>query len=161
MSRHTIASRAYPLNSPQAAGRLVALALIANGEIKAKEWAALSALRACEQLGLSDEHWHDLLDELCHDLLASPDAAGDCLVDAPLLACWLAEVDDPALQHRVMRLCAAVIGADGHVDPGESVVLRGMLAQWVLPQEEQAGVEPLLYGLDFQVQPRRPQPVAG
>ncbi|WP_157265573.1 TerB family tellurite resistance protein [Azohydromonas aeria] len=155
MSHQVSTVRRYATNSPQAAARLVALALIANGEIKTKEWAALHSLQAHERLGLSDEAWHDVLDTLCMDLLEAVKVAGDCLVDGPTLTRCLAEVDDPALQREVMRLCTAVIEADGHVDPGESLVLAEMLAHWALPAHEQAGVEPLLYGLDFQVQPRR------
>jgi len=55
----------------------------------------------------------------------------------------------------VLQLCAAIAGADGFVEPGESAVLRGALANWLLSMDEQSWVEPLLYGLDFQVVPRR------
>lgn len=152
---HSPATRAPASNSPRAAARLVALALIANGEIKPQEWATLHALQAREELGLTGQDWHEVLRDLCQELLACTNEAGNCLVDAETLRRWLCDIDDPALQRRVMRLSAAVVGADGHVDAGESFVLRGMLAQWELPQQEQADVEPLLYGLDFQVLPRR------
>lgn len=149
------ATRAPASNSPQAAARLVALALIANGEIKPQEWSALHELHARGELGLAEQDWHEVLRELCQELLDCTNEAGNCLVDAHTLRRWLCDIDDPALQQRVMRLSAAVIGADGHVDAGESFVLRGMLAQWELPQQAQSDVEPLLYGLDFQVLPRR------
>lgn len=147
-------ARSYKPNSPQAAARLVALALMANGEIKAQELAALDALQARERLGLSDAAWHDVLDALCVDLLEGMRMAGDGLVDGRMLARCLAEVDDPALQCEVMRLCTAVVKADGHVDLRESLVLAEMLAHWALPADEQAGVKALLHGLDFRLQPR-------
>lgn len=151
----TTATRAPASNSPKAAARLVALALIANGEIKPQEWATLHELHAREELGLSEQDWHEVLRDLCEELLQCSNGAGNCLVDADTLRRWLSDIDDPELQQRVMRLSAAVVGADGHVDAGECFVLRGMLAQWELTQQEQADVEPLLYGLDFQVLPRR------
>lgn len=155
MSELSITGRAYPLNSPHAAGRLVALALVANGEIKESEWAVLHELQARERLGLTQHEWHDIVDGLCQDLLACASAGGDCVVDQHTLDCWLAEVDDPDLQQRVIQLCASVIAADGYVEYGEGVVLRSALQQWVLPMDEQAHMEPMLYGLDFQVMPRK------
>lgn len=53
-----------------------------------------------------------------------------------------------------VKLCAQVIEADGEVHPGESMLLRAALERWVLPMEDQECVEPLVYGLDFQVVPR-------
>ncbi|WP_157265644.1 TerB family tellurite resistance protein [Azohydromonas aeria] len=155
MSVLNFTARAYAPNSPHAAGRLVALALIANGEIKETEWAVLHGLQACEQLGLSQGEWHDIVDGLCEDLLAGAIPGGSCVIDQHMLDDWLAEVSDPELQHRVIRLCADVIAADGYVEHGESVVLRCALERWVLPVEEQARMEPMLYGLDFQVVPRQ------
>lgn len=153
MSHEACTARRYETNSPQAAARIVALALIANGEIKAKEWAVIEGLQVPERLGLSGEDWLDVLEALCADVPRWTGAEG-CLVDLATLTQCLAEVDDPALQREVMRLCVAVIEADRHVDLGESIVMREMLAHWVLPEEEQASVEPLVYGLDFQVKPR-------
>jgi hypothetical protein len=158
MSHHACIARAYPRNSPEAAGRLVALALLANGEVKTKEWAVLQHLRVCEQLGLEEDAWQDILECLCTELPALNPARDTTVLDEALLAGWLGELDDPELQRRVLRLSTGVAQADGHVDPGESLVLRGMLQRWVLPEDEQAGVAPLLYGLDFQVVPRRALP---
>ena len=79
----------------------------------------------------------------------------DCLIDGPTLQGWLSEIDDVRLQALVLELCAEIIEADSEVYPGESLVLRAALEQWVLPMQEQERVEPLIYGLDFQVVPRR------
>lgn len=147
--------RTYARNSPQAAGRIVALALVANGEINACEWDALHEVRASERLGLNGAQWHDLLDDLCGDLVAAARPGQDCVVDAIVLEAWLDQVDDPKLRTLVVELVAAIIQADGHVHPGESVVLRGALARWALSMEDRCRIEPLIYGLDFQVLPRR------
>lgn len=147
--------RRYPRNSPQAAGRILAMALLANADIKAVEWQRMAQTNAFERLGLPGLQWHVVMDDLCHDLMQSAWPGRDCLIDGPTLQTWLDEIDDVRLQALVIELCAEAIEADGEIHPGESLVLRAALQHWVLPMEEQARVEPLVYGLDFQVLPRR------
>ena len=147
--------RRYPRNSPQAAGRILAMALLANGDVKAVEWQRLTDTKALDRLGLQDLHWDAVMDDLGHDLTAGADAGEDGRVGGPTLAAWLGEVDDVDLQTLQIELCVQVIEADGEVDPGESLVLLAALEQWALPMEERARLEPLVYGLDFQVMPRR------
>jgi hypothetical protein len=145
----------YPRNSPQAAGRILAAALIANGDIRPAEWQRLAATNALERLGLPGLQWHAVMDDLCQDLMCRAQPGRDCLIDGRTLRAWLSDIDDVRLQALVIVLCAEVIEADGEVDPGESLVLRTALEQWVLPMEEQERVAPLVYGLDFQVASRR------
>lgn len=154
MSKHSSSTRRYPRNSPRAAGRIVALAFISNGEVKPCEWAELKSMLAHEQLGLTRDEWHDVVSDLYFELVGTATALADCLVDARMIERLLDGVDDVALQSRVLRLCTAVINADGQVDEGESVVLRTAIDHWQLHPEAQELVEPLLYGLDFQVVPR-------
>jgi uncharacterized tellurite resistance protein B-like protein len=155
MSKHSSSARRYPRNSPHAAGRIVALALIANGEVKPAEWAELESKQVHEQLGLSREQWHDVIGDLYIDLVGSATPLADCMVDTRMIELLLDDVDDLALRLRVLRLCTAVINADRQVDEGESAVLRAAVDRWELYPEELELVEPLLYGLDFQVVPRR------
>lgn len=147
--------RRYPRNSPQAAARIVAAALLANGDIKAAEWLRLVDSNAIDRLGLQGLQWHAVVDDLCQDLLIGACKGQECLIDSQTLAAWLNEVDDKDLQTLVVELCAQVIEADGEVHPGESLVLRAALEHWVLPLEDQERVEPLIYGLDFQITPRQ------
>jgi uncharacterized tellurite resistance protein B-like protein len=145
----------YPTNSPQAAARIVAWALIANGEVKPSEWAELKSMRVHEHLGLTREEWHEVVGDLYIDLVGSATSLADCLGDAQMIKRLLDTVDDPGLKRKIMRLCTLVINADGQVDEGESVFLLAALSQWELHPEEEELVEPLLYGLDFQVVNRR------
>jgi hypothetical protein len=153
--------RRYPRNSPQAAGRILATALLANGDIKASEWRRLADTGAFDRLGLRGLQWHSVMDDLCQDLMAGSRLGRDCLIDSAMLAAWLEEVDDAQLQSLVLELCAEVIEADGEVHPGESLVLRAALEHWVLPLPAQARIEPLLYGLDFEIRPRPGVAVGG
>ncbi|MDP1692509.1 MAG: TerB family tellurite resistance protein [Burkholderiaceae bacterium] len=154
MSKHSSSTRRYPRNSPQAAANIVALALISNGEVKPSEVAVLEAMRVHEQLGLTRQEWHDVVHELCIDLLGSATHGTDCQINGRMIERMLADIDDVALQRRVLRLCTAVINADRQVDEGESVVLLAAIDHWGLHPEEHELLEPLLYGLDFQVASR-------
>src|SRR5690349_4087828 len=97
--------RRYPRNSPQAAGRILAMALLANGDIKAAEWKRLVDANAFERLGLQSLHWQGVMDDLCQDLIASAGADEDCLVGGATLAAWLDEIDDAGLQALLVELC--------------------------------------------------------
>ncbi len=73
----------------------------------------------------------------CEDLLGSAHGSWSdaCRIDPHTLAELLAEIDDPGLRRTVLRLCVAVVEADGHVADGESIVLVAAVEQWGLHQE--------------------------
>jgi hypothetical protein len=146
--------RHYPRNSAEAAARIVALALIANGRIKAVETVALEALRADERLGLTRQQWHGVIHELCADLLGPARCGDDSCIPSELLNRVLDEVDDYTTRRLVLRLCSAVVHADRQIDDGESFVLLAAIDRWGLHPDDHALLEPMLYGSDFQVRPR-------
>ena len=128
--------RSYPRNSPQAAARIVALALLADGNLCRSELEALERHGAHALLGLSPSELHTVVHDLCQDLLAASDMrwSGSNQIDRHTLAALLSEVQNPELQLKVMKLCVAVVETDEHVAEGESAVLAAALAQWGLPQ---------------------------
>lgn len=146
--------RSYPRNSAKAAARIVALALISNGRIKAVETAALDAHRSHERLGLTRPQWHGVIHELCTDLLGPARCGDESCISNELLDRMLDEVDDDSKRRTVLRLSSAVVHADCQVDDGESFVLLAMVERWGLHPDDHALLEPMLYGADFQVRPR-------
>jgi hypothetical protein len=124
--------RAYPLNSPEAAGRIVALAMLADGDLSKSELDVLDRLDATRQLGLPIAGMHAVVQEFCDDLLtdAQTSWADACRIDARTLAGMMAEVDDPELRARVLQLCAAVVEADEQVHDGEAMVLVAAVEHW-------------------------------
>lgn len=146
--------RAYPRNSAEAAARIVALALIANGRIKAVETAALEAQQARQRLGLTRPQWHAVIHELSTDLLGATRCDDDCCISSALLEHVLDEVDDDGTRRLVLHLCSVVVHADRQIDDGESFVLLAAIERWGLHPDEHALLEPLLYGSDFQIRPR-------
>ncbi len=128
--------RSYPRNSPQAAARIVALTLLADGNLCKSELETLTRLGAHAQLGLSAADLHEVVHNLCQDLLAAGDMSwgGSSQIDSRTLAELMTEVQDPALQLKVLKLCVAVVETDDHVAEGESAVLTAALTHWGLPQ---------------------------
>lgn len=128
--------RSYPRNSPQAATRILALAMLADGHQCPSELALLERLEVHAQFGLSRAELHAVVHTFCEDLMAF--SVGMCWADlsqvrpAPLRQV-LGEVDDPALQSQVLELCISLVAADRHLAEGESVVLAAALLQWRLP----------------------------
>ena len=124
--------RRYAPNSPQAAARIVALTVIADGDVGAAE--LLDELAVHRQLGLEREALHAVVDQLCADLLSSHQLAWSdtCPVDEYTLAELMGEIDDPALRRKVLGLCVRLAEADDLVAEGESGVLMAAMAHWGL-----------------------------
>ncbi|MGA8052460.1 MAG: hypothetical protein WCA12_01135 [Burkholderiales bacterium] len=105
--------RSYPSNSPQAAARIVALTVFADGDIGDAEIEWLDRLAVHEQLGLARHELHALLDTFCEDLLSSDQLkwADACPVDERTLADLMGEIQDPALRLKLLRLCVELAEA--------------------------------------------------
>ena len=129
--------RHYPTNSPQAAARIVALALVADGHVSRIELDVLDRLGACGQLGIAPDEMHSLLQSFCEDLLQARHSHwGDAgQIEPGMLNQLMAEVDDPVLRRLVLQLCVAVVESDDHVADGESVVLVNAVEQWGLHRQ--------------------------
>lgn len=129
--------RTYPTDSPQAAARIVALTLVADGHVCKTEFDVLERVGAYGQLGLDHDEMQAVLQGFCEDLLQAQSSqwADACLVDPRTLSQLMAEIENPALRATVLRLCVAVAEADDHVADGESIVLVSAVEQWGLHRE--------------------------
>ena len=129
--------RTYPRNSPEAAARIVALAMLADGHLGKAELDAVSRLGGHEQLGLDPAQLRAVMHTFCEDLLAAAHGswADACRIDPHTLAELMAEIDDAELRRKVLRLCVAVVESDGHVADVESIVLVAAVEQWGLHSE--------------------------
>ena len=126
--------RKYPKNSPQAAARIIALTLLADGNVGQAELALLDELAVHQQLGLTRDALHAVVDTFCQDVLANkPVAEADaCPVDEYVMEELMGEIDDPALRRKVLDLCVKLAEVDDHVAEGESIVLIAAVAHWSL-----------------------------
>jgi hypothetical protein len=129
--------RTYTRNSPQAAGRIVALVLLADGNVCRSEIDALSRHPMSAALGLTPEAMGRLLQELCEDMLDGMCTTGSmlaCLDDATL-ASVLREIDDPELQQDVLNIASAAADADRHVAEAEHFVLDAARRHWGVTEQ--------------------------
>ena len=110
--------RTYPNNSPQAAARIVALAMLADAQVCKAEIDVLDRLRAHEELGLRPDELHSIVHSMCDDMLSTAEMswADACQVDPQTLAArelenFLAAWDLPVLTRlhdaQVYVQCAA------------------------------------------------------
>jgi uncharacterized tellurite resistance protein B-like protein len=129
--------RSYPRNSPQAAARIVALTVLADGHLCKEELDVLDRLDAHTQLGTSRAQLHAVMHEFCNDLLSSMHLSWEeaCRVDPRTMGDLMAEIDDRELRLTVLQLCVAVVEADEHVADGESIVLNAAVEHWGLHRE--------------------------
>ena len=134
--------RHYPTNSPQAAARIVVLALLADGNVTQAELEVLARQDAHRQLGLTPAALQAVLQDFCEDLLSTAHLTWSeaCRIDPRSLAELMADVDDPALRHTVLRLCLQVVDADDHIAEGESIVLGAAVEHWGLQHEMFTGI---------------------
>ena len=131
--------RSYPRNSPEAAARIVALVLISDGHVCKSEFDILKQLGAERELGLEPNLLPHIVHTLCEELLASGYESGSLIanVDDSALASLMAEISDPALQRKVLRLSLAAARADGHLADGESLVVAAAQQHWRLVDGEE------------------------
>jgi uncharacterized tellurite resistance protein B-like protein len=124
--------RSYPNNSPEAAARLLAMALVADGHYSMSEIRTLDRLGAASSLGLAPEAMKAVIDSFCEDLLlaAQGEWLGSSQIDASTRRQLLGEVSDPVLGAEVRRLCEAVMLADGHLADGEVELMDALACTW-------------------------------
>jgi hypothetical protein len=124
--------RNYPRNSPEAAARIVALVLISDGHVCRSEIEALQHLQVEQELGLAPGSFASVVHTLCEDLLMGAYGSGSmmCSVGEDTLASLLAEVNDPDLQAKILRLASAAAEADRHLADAEAVVVAAARQHW-------------------------------
>jgi len=132
--------RSYPCNSPEAAARILALVLIADGHVCRSEFDVLYQLDGPRELGLPSDAFPGIVQTLCEDLLMGDHGSGSMLgaVDDSALASLMAEVDEPALQRKVLRLAVAAAHADRHLAGGEALVLAAARRHWGIGDAKEA-----------------------
>lgn len=124
--------RTYPTNSPQAATRLLAMALVADGNYSMTEIRALDRLEAPRRLGLPADEIKTVIDQFCQDLLSATQGewTGSAQISDATRQALMREVQDPALRAQIMELCEAVALADGHLAEGEADMLDALVKAW-------------------------------
>jgi uncharacterized tellurite resistance protein B-like protein len=121
--------RSYPKNSPRAAGRLLALTMISDGNVALSEIRAVYRSRILEHIGLDDDEFDAVLHELCNDLLATAHH-GTIQVDETLIDALLDEIEAPELRRNLLRTMWRLADADGWLADSEAIVLNRAAIRW-------------------------------
>lgn len=124
--------RPYPIDSPQASARVLALALLADGSIQLAELSTIARRGILARLGISATAFDDVIHELCADLLIDGAAAssGYLILGREALRRILGDIDDPALQRNLLRAVLDIVHADGELAGGEAVLLSVAAEAW-------------------------------
>lgn len=121
--------RTYATNSPHAAGRLLALTMVVDGNVDPTELAALDHSRILAQVGLDREDFQTLLRDLCEDLLAGA-VHGMVQLDNVHLDLVLNEIVDPKQRRNLLQAMWKIADADGWLADGEAVLLARAGLVW-------------------------------
>lgn len=124
--------RSYPRNSPEAAARIVALIMVADGHVSRSEVMALDRFHACTLLDIAPADMARVLRELSEDLMCTAFApwGSSCRISEELLQALLSEVDDPELRATTLALCLEVAQADAHLSDAEETLLAQAAHLW-------------------------------
>lgn len=121
--------RSYQPDSPDAAGRILALTMIVDGKLAVSEIAAMDSSKILDHIDLDLPGFQRMLQELCDDLLSSRPAEAIELDDA-LLDRVLAEIAHPDLRRHLLQAMWHIADADDWLADAEAVLLTRASTAW-------------------------------
>lgn len=111
---------------------LVALILIADGELASRELAALDQHRIAELLGIERDVLVQAVIDRCRALLARGTGEAVRVLDLEQFEQMLDRVTDPALRLLACRAMFVLSKSDGRISAPEQTLLRHALSRWSL-----------------------------
>jgi uncharacterized tellurite resistance protein B-like protein len=121
--------RSYLTNSAQAAGRVLALTMVVDGNLCHSELVALDRTRILKYVEIDHNAFQQLLQELCDDLLTGA-VHGVVQLDTRLIDEILLEIEDPDLRRQLMQAMWNIADADDFLADGEAVLLARASIIW-------------------------------
>ena len=124
--------RTYPTNSPEAATRLLAMVLVADGHCALSEMRALDMLEVPQRLGMAPEAVKAVIDDFCEDLARATHGewTGSAMMDDATRDHMIGQVQDAKLRQQILLICESLALADGHLAEGETDMLDAMARAW-------------------------------
>lgn len=126
--------RNYPKNSPEAAARMVVLALMADGIVDGSEVRLLERQDVVARLGLEHERFDKVFYEFCEDLLCNATrlGSGQLELDVDNIHKLLDEISEPMLQKKLLRIMQDIVNADRRLTGAEAALVAQALKHWGL-----------------------------
>lgn len=130
--------RHYTTNSPEAMGRAIAIALMADGAIDSSEINTLERQGIINRIGLDPGRFAKLLSDYCEDLLISANRLpnGQLELDSGTIGLLLDEIRDPQLQRKIVRAILDIVNSDRRLSGGEAAVVAQALRHWEIELHE-------------------------
>lgn len=121
--------RTYPTNSARAAGRILALTIISDGNVAPDELEAMYRSRILQYVSLDEIEFREVLHELCNDLLATT-RHGIVNLEAGLIDRLLEEIEAGDLRRKLLQAMWKIADADDWLSDGEAVLLSRASISW-------------------------------
>lgn len=125
--------KTYPANSPEAAARVLAMAMVVDGQYSMTELRSLDRQNAPDRLGLTPEAFKSVVDDFCHDLLIAGAGQWSGTVDPAIRAQLVQEITERDLQDLVLQQCEVLMLSDGHLADAEVELMDALGAAWRRP----------------------------
>ena len=130
--------RAYPTNSPEALGRLLAMAILADGRLDNREVDWLKKHDTAALVGVDRDVLIQVLLDCCRDVITEAEQERVFLLEDHRLARLADDVTDKALQRVAVSAMLIIAKADGSITEGEQTLLRFLMERWGIVLEDLA-----------------------
>lgn len=130
--------RSYPIDSPQAKARIIALALLADGGIDHSEFEYLDTQDIVDRLGITAEAFDIVLREFCEDADQSGllRQNGQLDFESAALQAMLNEIRRDDTRHMLLQTIFEIVLADRELSLGEAQLTSRAMAQWGIQRHE-------------------------
>ena len=128
--------RAYPTNSPEALGRLLAMAILADGRLDNREVDWLTHHDTAALVGVEQDLLIQVLLDCCRDVITEAEQERVFLLEDHRLARLADDVTDPALRKVALSAILIIAKSDGDVSEGEQTLLRFLMQRWGIALED-------------------------
>lgn len=129
--------RPYPINSPQAIARLLAMFMISDGNMDPRELDLLEDVNVYDLINLPRKQFAQVLVDYCDDISDEAEQDGTIhLLDTDRIEAMLAEVSDPNKRILTCVLAMDISKSDGTISDPEIVLLRHMMKEWNISLED-------------------------
>ncbi|HEX5341195.1 MAG TPA: TerB family tellurite resistance protein [Duganella sp.] len=122
--------RHYETDSASAAGRIVALCMVVDGNMAPSELQALQRSRLLDYIDISVDDFHALVTELCEDMLSTSVKHEHVELDEATIDALLDEIRAPELRRELLRAMWKIADADGVLADAEAKLLSRACTVW-------------------------------
>ena len=128
--------RSYATNSPAAIGRLIAMAILADGRLDNRDVDWIKHNDTASLLGVDRDTLIQVLLDCCRDVITEAEQERVFLLEDHRLARLADDVTDKALQKVALSAMLLIAKSDGDVSEGEQTLLRFLMSRWEITLED-------------------------